>query len=64
MWEHELESLGKMIESGELGDYLKAFSQEAASLTTTIAEQMGGGAYAEACAREVARAYMFEGRNR
>ena len=51
-----------MIEDNTLGDYLKTFSCEVASLTTTIAEQMGGGAYAEACAREVARAYMFEGR--
>lgn len=31
-------------------------------MTATIAEQMGGGAYAEAMAREVARAYLFEGR--
>lgn len=62
MWEHEREALGQMIESGELDTYLRNFSREATSMTVTIAEQMGGGAYAEAMAREVARAYVFEGR--
>ena len=61
MWEHERDALGLMIENGELATYLQGFSHEAANMTATIAEQMGGGAYAEAMAREVARAYLFEG---
>jgi len=63
MKEHEPGFYAELAEKGELQAYLSGFTRELREEAALIARQMGGDAYAAACAREIAFAHAFEGRD-
>ena len=60
MKEHELELYVELVEQDRLVEYLRGFSSEFKEQVNFIANQMGGDANAQACAREIAYAQAFE----
>ena len=62
MEEHEPQLLAELKAEGKLPEHLREYSRWHHDTVDRIAEQMGGGANAEACAREAVRGMAFEGR--
>ncbi|MCL2531551.1 MAG: hypothetical protein FWE40_05280 [Oscillospiraceae bacterium] len=62
MEEHEPQLLAELKAEGTLQEHLREHARWHHDTVDRIAEQMGGGANAEACAREAVRGMVFEGR--
>ena len=62
MKEHEPELYAELKAEGTLQEYLRDYSHWHHDKVDIITEQMGGSANAAACAREIVRAMVFEGR--
>jgi len=62
MQEHEPQLYAELKTEGALQEHLHEYSRWHHDMVDRIAEQMGGDANAEACAREAARGMAFEGR--
>jgi len=62
MQEHEPQLYAELKAEGKLAEHLREYSCWHHDMVDRIAEQMGGGANAEACAREAVRGMAFEGR--
>jgi len=60
MKEHQPELYAELLHSGKLESYIMQTQREMAEQTEFIAQQMGGDANAQACAREIVRTQMYE----